>query len=164
MMLLAANRRGLFEESLIGTYSETVRRKPEYTQSILDHADRNQVGACYLGDYAGQELARMVFDSVAAGYPVVMGTSVAVSEKTKYRGKVKTACLSGSWMHATARVAYRQEADGTEYIAHQGSWGAYWERGPEGEPASVVWEDFETFARQCSGRYVDAFVITTVEY
>jgi hypothetical protein len=67
-------------------------------------------------------------------------------------------------MHATPRIAYRQEIDHTEYIAHQGSWGKFWEVGKyENEPASVIWERFETFAEQCSGRYADAFAICMVE-
>ncbi|MDO5566559.1 MAG: hypothetical protein Q4G59_07875, partial [Planctomycetia bacterium] len=135
-----------------------------YSQDILAIAENFQIAACYLGDYQGDELARIVFDSVAAGYPVVFGNSVAVSQQIRYTGKIKTAINSGGWMHATSRVAYRQENDGTEYIAHQGSWGKYWETGKyEGEPASVVWESYETFSQACHGRYADAFAICMVE-
>lgn len=164
MMLTCANRRGMFPVEKVGTYEESLHNPPDYNQDILDVAEKFQIAACYLGDHQGIELARIVFDCLAAGYPVVFGNSVAVLQETQYTGKIKTAINGGGWMHATARVAYRKEEDGTEYIAHQGSWGEYWEIGKyEGEPASVVWESFDIFTQACCGRYADAFVICMVE-
>ena len=164
MMLTCANKRGMFPVDKAGSYEDSLRNPPNYSQDILAIAENFQIAACYLGDYQGDELARIVFDSVAAGYPVVFGNSVAVSQQIRYTGKIKTAINSGGWMHATSRVAYRQENDGTEYIAHQGSWGKYWETGKyEGEPASIVWESYETFSQACHVRYSDAFAICMVE-
>ena len=164
MMLRCANRRGMFDVEKIGTYEETLRNPPKYTQELLDEAEKCQIAACYLGDFQGVELARIVFDCLAAGFPIVFGNSLAVSKQVRYIGKIKTAINSGSWMHATARIAYRKEDDNTEYIAHQGSWGKYWEVGRyESEPASVIWENFETFREACRARYADAFAICMVE-
>lgn len=164
MMLTSANKRGMFDVEKVGSYENSLRNPPQYSKELLDDAQRCQIAACYLGDFKGRELARIVFDCVAAGYPVVFGNSVAVSQQVRYVGKIKTAINSGTWMHATARIAYRKENDGAEYIAHQGSWGKYWEVGKyEAEPASVVWESFDTFSAQCSGRYADAFAICMVE-
>ena len=163
-MLTSANKRGMFDVEKIGTYEQSVKNPPKYTNELLADAERCQIGACYLGNFRGKELARVVFDCVAAGYPICFGNSVAVSSQVRYAGKIKTAINRGGWMHATARIAYRKELDGTEYIAHQGSWGKYWEVGKhENEPASVIWESFDTFAEQCSGRYADAFAICMVE-
>jgi hypothetical protein len=164
MMLTCANKRGMFDVAKVGTYEQSLKNPPKYSQEHFDHAEKCQIGACYLGDFHGRELARLVFDCLAAGYPVVFGNSVAVSQKVNYTGNIKTAINSGSWMHATARVAYRKENDGREYIAHQGSWGRYWETGRyEQEPASVIWESFDTFTQACSSRYADAFVICMAE-
>ena len=164
MMLTCANKRGMFDVEKVGTYDDSLRNPPKYTNELLNDAARCQIGACYLGDFQGVELARIVFDCLAAGFPVVIGNSVAVSQQVNYTGKIKTAINRGSWMHATARVAYRKEDDGTEYIAHQGSWGKYWEVGKcENEPASVIWESFDTFTQACSGRYVDVFAICMIE-
>jgi hypothetical protein len=164
MMLTSANKRGMFDVEKVGTYDQSLKTPPQYTQELLNDAERCQIAACYLGHFQGKELARIVFDCLAAGYPICFGNSVAVSQKVKYEGKIKTAINSGSWMHATARIAYRQESDGREYIAHQGSWGKYWEIGKyESEPASVIWESFETFTQACSARYADAFAICMVE-
>ena len=163
-MLICANRRGMFDVEKVGNYDQSLRNSPRYTDDLLADAEKCQVGACYLGDFRGRELARVVFDCVAAGFPVTFGNSVAVSQQVNYVGKIKTAINRGGWMHATARVAYRKETDGTEYIAHQGSWGKYWEVGKqENEPASVIWESFDAFTEQCSGRYADAFAISMVE-
>ncbi len=164
MMLTCANKRGMFDVEKIGEYETCLKSPPNYTQDFFNDAEQCQIGACYLGNFRGRELARVVFDCLAAGYPVCFGNSVAVSQSVKYVGNIKTAINRGSWMHATARVAYRKEADGNEYIAHQGSWGKYWEVGKyEGEPASIIWESFDTFVKQCSGRYADAFAITMLE-
>jgi hypothetical protein len=164
MMLTCANKRGMFDVAKVGTYEQSLKNPPRYTQELFDDAERFQVGACYLGNFRGRELARILFDCLAAGYPVVFGNSLAVGKKVNYTGNIKTAINSGSWMHATARVAYRKEKDGKEYIAHQGSWGKYWEVGRyEREPASIIWESFDTFTQACSARYVDAFVICMVE-
>ena len=164
MMLTSANQRGMFDVEKIGSYDQCLKTPPNYTQELFDDAEQYQIGACYLGHFQGRELARVVFDCLAAGYPISFGNSVAVSQSVKYEGKIKTAINRGTWMHATARVAYRQESGGTEYIAHQGSWGKYWEVGKyESEPASIIWESFDTFAKQCSGRYADAFAICMVE-
>ena len=163
-MLTCANKRGMFDVEKVGTYDTSLRTPPNYTAELLTDAEKCQIGACYLGHFRGRDLARVVFDCVAAGFPITFGNSVAVSRQVKYTGKIKTAINQGSWMHATARVAYRKEADSTEYIAHQGSWGKYWEVGKhEGEPASIIWESFDTFVTQCSGRYADAFAICMVE-
>ena len=163
-MLTCANKRGMFDVEKVGTYEESVRKPPQYTAELLLAAEQCQIGACYLGHLRGRELARVIFDCIAAGFPVTFGNSVAVSKQVNYVGTIKTAINRGSWMHATARVAYRKEADGTEYIAHQGSWGKYWEVGKhEGEPASIIWESLNTFSEQCSGRYADAFAICMVE-
>ena len=163
-MLTCANKRGMFDVEKVGTYEQTLRTPPQYTQEFLAEAEKCQIGACYLGHFRGRELARVVFDCMAAGFPITFGNSVAVSNQVKYVGNIKTAVNRGSWMHATARVAYRKETNGTEYIAHQGSWGKYWEIGKyEREPASIIWESFDTFAEQCSGRYADAFAICMVE-
>jgi hypothetical protein len=163
-MLTCANKRGMFDVAKVGTYEESLRNPPCYTDAFLAEAEKCQIGACYLGHFRGRELARVVFDCLAASFPITFGNSVAVSRQINYVGNIKTAVNSGSWMHATARVAYRKESDGTEYIAHQGSWGKYWEVGKyEREPASVIWESFDTFAEQCSGRYSDAFAICMVE-
>ena len=163
-MLTCANKRGMFDVAKVGTYDESLRKSPQYTAELLTAAEQCQIGACYLGHLRGRELARVVFDCVAAGFPVTFGNSVAVPSQVHYVGNIKTALNRGGWMHATARVAYRKEADGTEYIAHQGSWGKFWEVGKyEGEPASVIWESFDTFTGQCSGRYSDAFAICMVE-
>jgi hypothetical protein len=163
-MLTCANRRGMFDVAKVGTYEQSLRTPPKYTQELLADAEQCQVGACYLGHFRGRELARVVFDCVAAGFPITFGNSVAVPKQVHYVGTIKTAINRGSWMHATARVAYRKEADGTEYIAHQGSWGKFWEVGKyEKEPASVIWESFDTFSEQCSGRYSDAFALCMVE-
>jgi len=163
-MLTSANKRGMFDIEKVGTYEHSLRHPPKYTTELLADAEKCQVGACYLGHFRGRELARVVFDCVAAGFPVSFGNSVAVSKQIRYVGNIKTAINRGGWMHATARIAYRKEADGTEYIAHQGSWGKYWEVGKhEKEPASVIWESFDTFVEQCSGRYSDAFAISLVE-
>ena len=163
-MLTCANKRGMFDVEIVGTYEESLRKPPQYTAELLGAAEQCQVGACYLGHLRGRELARVIFDCVAAGFPVTFGNSVAVPRQVNYVGTIKTAVNRGSWMHATARVAYRRETNGTEYIAHQGSWGKFWEVGKhEGEPASVIWESFDTFAEQCSGRYTDAFAICMVE-
>jgi len=163
-MLTSANRRGMFDVAKVGTYETALRHPPRYTEELLAHAEKCQIGACYLGHFRGRELARVVFDCVAAGFPVTFGNSVAVPRQVNYVGKIKTAINSGNWMHATARVAYRKESDGTEYIAHQGSWGKFWEAGKyEGEPASIIWESFNTFVQQCSGRYADAFAVSMVE-
>ena len=154
----------MFDVEKVGTYEQSLRTPPKYTNEWLAEAEKCQIGACYLGQFHGTELARIVFDCVAAGFPVTFGNSVAVSQQIRYTGKIKTAVNRGSWMHATARVAYRKEADGTEYIAHQGSWGKYWEVGKyEREPASIIWESFDTFCEQCSGRYSDAFAVSMVE-
>ena len=163
-MLTCANRRGMFDVDIAGEYEYSLRHPPQYTNLLLAEAEECQVGACYLGHFHGRELARVVFDCTAAGFPVVFGNSVAVSQQINYVGNIKTAVNRGSWMHATARVAYRKEADGTEYIAHQGSWGKFWEVGKhEREPASIIWESFDTFTEQCSGRYTDAFAVSMVE-
>ena len=163
-MLTCANKRGMFDVERVGTYEQSVRKPPQYTAELLAEAERCQIGACYLGHLRGRELARVIFDCVAAGFSVTFGNSVAVSKQVNYVGDIKTAINRGSWMHATARVAYRKEANGTEYIAHQGSWGKFWEAGKfEREPASVIWESFDTFTEQCSGRYSDAFAICMVE-
>ena len=163
-MLTCANRRGMFDVEKVGSYDQSLRTPPKYTAELLADAEKCQIGACYLGHFRGRELARIVFDCVAAGFPITFGNSVAVSKQVNYVGNIKTAVNRGSWMHATARVGYRKEQDGTEYIAHQGSWGKYWEVGRhEGEPASIIWESFNTFAEQCSGRYSDAFAICMVE-
>ena len=163
-MLTCANKRGMFDVEKVGIYELSLRTPPKYTDALLMEAEKCQIGACYLGHFRGRELARVVFDCVAAGFPVTFGNNVAVSQQIRYVGNIKTAVNHGSWMHATARVAYRKEDDGTEYIAHQGSWGKYWEVGKyEGEPASIIWENFNTFAEQCSGRYSDAFAICMVE-
>lgn len=164
MMLTCANRRGMFDVEKAGTYEQSLRTPPAYTQSLLDDAMKCQIAACYLGDYQGEKLARIIFDCAAASYPIVFGNSTAVAQDVRYAGKIKTAVNRGSWMHATARVAYRKKPDGSEYIAHQGSWGKYWEVGKyESEPASVIWESFGTFADACSARYADAFVVCMVE-
>lgn len=164
MMLTCANKRGMFDVEKVGTYDQCLKNPPKYTEKMLQDAEKCQVAACYLGHLKGRELARVIFDCVAAGYPVAFGNSVAVSQQIKYVGNIKTAINRGSWMHATARIAYRKEIDGTEYVAHRGSWGKYWEVGRyENEPASVIWEDFETFAAQCGGRYSDAFAICMLE-
>jgi hypothetical protein len=163
-MLTCANKRGMFDVEKVGTYEQSLRTPPKYTGELLADAEKCQIGACYLGYFRGRELARIVFDCVAAGFPVTFGNSIAVSKQVNYTGHIKTAINRGSWMHATARIAYRRESDGTEYIAHQGSWGKYWEVGKyEGEPASIIWESFDTFSKQCSGRYSDAFAICMVE-
>jgi hypothetical protein len=163
-MLTCANKRGMFDVVKVGTYEESLRHPPRYTEELLVDAEKCQIGACYLGHLRGRELARVVFDCVAAGFPVTFGNSIAVPREVNYVGNIKTAINRGGWMHATARVAYRKEADGTEYIAHQGSWGKFWEVGKfEREPASIIWESFETFAQQCSGRYSDAFAVCMVE-
>jgi hypothetical protein len=163
-MLTCANKRGMFDVEKVGTYEETLRTPPQYTAELLADAEQCQIGACYLGHFGGRDLARTVFDCLAAGFPVAFGNSVAVSQQLKYVGNIKTAVNRGNWMHATARIAYRNEPDGTEYIAHQGSWGKYWEVGKyESEPASVIWESFGTFAEQCSGKYADAFAVCMVE-
>jgi hypothetical protein len=162
-MLTCANTRGMFDVAKAGTYEESLRNPPQYTDELLADAEKCQIGACYLGHLRGRELARTIFDCVAAGFPVAFGNNVAVSQQVKYVGNIKTAVNRGNWMHATARIAYRKEADSTEYIAHQGSWGKYWEVGKyEGEPASVIWESFDTFAEQCSSR-ADAFAICMLE-
>ena len=163
-MLTCANRRGMFDVAKVGTYEESLRHPPNYTEALLADAERCQIGACYLGHFRGRDLARVIFDCVAAGFPVTFGNSVAVSRQVDYVGGIKTAVNRGSWMHATARVAYRREPNGAEYIAHQGSWGKFWEVGKhEGEPASIIWESFDTFVEQCSGRYSDAFAVCMVE-
>ena len=163
-MLTSANQRGMFDVEKVGTYEQALRNPPRYTDDLLADAEKCQVGACYLGQFRGHELARIVFDCVAAGFPVTFGNNVAVSQQVNYTGNIKTALNRGSWMHATARIAYRKEENGAEYIAHQGSWGKYWEVGKhEGEPASIIWESLETFTEQCSGRYSDAFAICMVE-
>jgi hypothetical protein len=163
-MLTCANKRGMFDVEKAGTYEQSLRNPPRYTDELLADAEQCQIGACYLGHFRGRELARAVFDCVAAGFPVSFGNSVAVSQQVRYTGNIKTAINRGNWMHATARIAYRRETDGTEYIAHQGSWGKYWEVGKfEREPASIIWESFDTFSAQCSGRYSDAFAICMVE-
>jgi hypothetical protein len=163
-MLACANKRGMFDVAKAGTYEQALRTPPHYTEEVLAEAERCQIGACYLGHFGGRELARMTFDCTAAGFPVVFGNSVAVSQQVRYIGRIKTAINRGSWMHATARIAYRQEMDGTEYLAHPGSWGKFWESSTyENEPASVIWESFDTFCEQCSGRYADAFAICMVE-
>jgi hypothetical protein len=163
-MLTCANKRGMFDVAKVGTYEESLRTPPAYTDELFADAEKCQIGACYLGHLRGRDLARTVFDCLAAGFPVAFGNSAAVSQQVKYVGSIKTAINRGSWMHATARIAYRKEMDGTEYIAHQGSWGKYWEPGKyEGEPASVIWESFDTFDDQCSCRYADAFAICLVE-
>lgn len=163
-MLSSANKRGMFDVEKLGSYEQTMRNPPKYTQELLDSAEKCQIGACYLGHFRGVELARVIFDCCAAGYPIVFGNSTAVSRNVKYVGKIKTAINSGSWMHATARIAYRKEPNGAEYIAHQGSWGKYWETGKhEGDPASVIWESFETFSKACQARYTDAFAICMAE-
>jgi len=163
-MLTCANRRGMFDVAKVGTYEESLRHPPRYTDGLLAGAEKCQIGACYLGHFRGRELARVIFDCAAAGFPVTFGNSVAVPRQVHYVGNIKTAVNRGSWMHATARVAYRKEADGTEYIAHQGSWGKFWEVGRyEKEPASIIWESFDTFVQQCSGRYTDAFAVCMVE-
>jgi hypothetical protein len=163
-MLTCANKRGMFDVEAVGTYEHTLRTPPKYTSELLEDAEKCQIGACYLGHFRGRELARIVFDCVAAGFPVTFGNSVAVSPQVNYVDTIKTAVNRGSWMHAAARVAYRKENDGTDYIAHQGSWGKYWEVGKhEKDPASIIWESFDTFAEQCSGRYSDAFAISMVE-
>lgn len=163
MVLNSANKYGLFTNENYKSYSESLSGRFEITEQNYADAEKRQIGACYLGDYRGEELARIVFDCLAAGFTAAVGTSTAVSSSVSYRNGIKILKNSGSWMHATARIAYRKEADGTEYIAHQNSWGKWLEQGPEKEPASVGWEDFETFARQCSGRYIDCFIITRVE-
>jgi len=164
MMLTCANKRGMFDVAKVGTYEQSLKNPPKYEQEYLDDAEKCQIGACYLGDFRGKELARIVFDCLAASYPVVFGNDIAVSQKVNYVGNIKTAINSGSWMHATARVAYRKEENDAEYIAHQGSWGKYWEVGKyEREPASIIWESFDTFTRACSGRYADAFALCMVE-
>ena len=163
-MLTCANKRGMFDVEKVGTYEQSLRNPPKYTDALLADAEKCQIGACYLGHFRGSELARVAFDCVAAGFSIVFGNSVAVSQQVRYIGNIKTAVNRGNWMHATARVAYRKESDGTEYIAHQGSWGKYWEVGKyEGEPASIIWESFDTFAEQCSSQYADAFAICMVE-
>jgi len=163
-MLTSANRRGMFDVEKVGTYEQSLRNPPKYTNELLVDAEKCQVGACYLGHFRGRDLARIVFDCVAAGFPVTFGNSVAVPRQVNYVGNIKTAINRGNWMHATARVAYRKEVDGAEYIAHQGSWGKFWEVGRhEKEPASVIWESFDTFVQQCSGRYADAFAVCMVE-
>ena len=163
-MLTCANRRGMFDAAKAGTYEHSLRNPPKYTKELLADAQQCQIGACYLGHLRGRDLARTVFDCVAAGFPVTFGNSVAVPRQVNYVGRIKTAINRGNWMHATARVAYRKESDGKEYIAHQGSWGAFWEVGKhEKEPASIIWESFDTFTQQCSGRYADAFAVCMVE-
>jgi hypothetical protein len=163
-MLTCANKRGMFDVQNVGTYEESLRTPPRYTDELLADAEKCQIGACYLGHCHGHELARIIFDCIAAGFPVSLGNSVAVAQQVQYVDKIKTAINRGGWMHATARIAYRREENGTEYIAHQGSWGKYWEVGKyEQEPASIIWESFDTFAEQCSGRYSDAFAISMVE-
>jgi len=163
-MLTCANKRGMFDVAKVGTYEESLRNPPRYTEELLTDAEKCQIGACYLGHFRGRDLARVVFDCVAAGFSVTFGNSVAVSQQVNYVSTIKTAINRGSWMHATARVAYRKESDGTEYIVHQGSWGKYWEVGKfEREPASIIWESFDTFVAQCSGRYADAFAVCMVE-
>lgn len=163
MMLSSANKHGMFRNEIAGKYDDWLGSRKSITDELLKDAERFQLAACYLGDMQGEELARAVFDCLAAGYPIVFGNSVAVDQSVTYKGTIKCAVNYGGWMHATARVAYRKEQDATEYIAHQGSWGEYFERGPEGEPASIVWETFSTFKQQCSGRYADAFAICMVE-
>ena len=163
-MLTSANRRGMFDVEKVGTYEHSLRHPPQYTAELLAAAEQCQVGACYLGHFRGRELARAIFDCVAAGFPVSFGNSVAVPKQVNYVGNIKTAINRGRWMHATARVAYRRETNGIEYIAHQGSWGKFWEVGKyEGDPASIIWESFDTFSEQCSGRYTDAFAVCMVE-
>jgi hypothetical protein len=163
-MLTCANKRGMFDVEKAGTYEQSLRNPPRYTDELLAVAEKCQIGACYLGHFRGGALARVVFDCVAAGFPVTFGNSIAVPRQVNYVGNIKTAVNRGNWMHATARIAYRKEQNGTEYIAHQGSWGKFWEVGKhEGEPASVIWESFDTFFEQCSGRYSDAFAICMVE-
>ncbi|MCL2349020.1 MAG: hypothetical protein FWC50_12275 [Planctomycetaceae bacterium] len=163
MMLTCANKRGMFDVEKVGTYNQSLQTPPRYTEEFFEDAEKCQIGACYLGDFRGQELASIVFDCLAAGYPVVFGNSVAVSQNVRYEGKIKTAINSGGWMHATARVAWRKE-NGVEYIAHQGSWGKYWETGKyESEPASIIWENLDTFSQACNGRYTDAFAICMLE-
>lgn len=162
MVLNGINKYGRFPISRAGTYAESVRKNIDWKAKI-DDAEPFQVGCSYLGHLSSRELADAILLCVRAGHPVAFGGSTAVSNTPVHRDGVKTGSLRGSWMHATAFIAYR-ELEGKIYLAHLNSWGNSYGLGKyERDPGSVIWLSEEQVREMCSGRYRDAFTITYAE-
>lgn len=162
MVLTGINRYGRFPESVAGTYEESIRSNRNW-RNLADPAAQHQVGCCYLGELSKQEMAEAIILCVRAGHPIAFGGSTAIANTPSYRNGIKQGVLQGSWMHATAFVAYR-EHQGVVYLAHMNSWGkSYGEDQKENTPASVVWVSENDVRKMCNGSYSDAFAITYTE-
>lgn len=162
MVLSGINKYGRFPVSVAGTYAESIRKGVDW-KKYANEAERFQSGCCYIGGMDSDEMFQAIMLCVAAGFPVAFGGSTAVSNTPTYRKEAKTGTLRGSWMHATALVAYREIA-GEPYLAHLNSWGNCYGTGRyEQDPGSVIWLSESNVKKMCRGSYRDAFAITYAE-
>lgn len=160
-VLTYGNEVGNFPVSAVGTYSDRLRG----VRDLPDHreeAARHQIGASRLPG-SGEELASNILLALRALKSVCIGNSIAVSSSRVDTSGMKIVTLGGSWMHATGFSGYRVEWD-EEFAFWINSHGnKRYPSGPEGEPGCGGWMRRRDLVRFCSGRYVDAFVITYAE-
>lgn len=160
-VLSYGNKIGNFPIRAVGKYSAAlrgVRSLPEHETLAAEH----QIGASRLPGN-GEELARNILLCLRACKSVCIGNSIAVRGSQTGSDGIKRVILGGSWMHATGFSGYRRTGN-AEYGFWVNSHGNNrYPVGPDNEPGCGGWMRFEEIARFCSGRYVDAFVITYAE-
>ncbi len=131
---------------------------PEHREVAREH----QIGACRLPG-SGEELAEHILLALRALKSVCIGNNIAVNGSSVNAAGIKVVSLGGSWMHATGFSGYRKTEAG-EYAFWVNSHGNQrYKSGPENEPGCGGWMSRRDLVRFCSGRYVDAFVITYAE-